>query len=140
MNDLFSQYPMPDALKNIPASIEAIRNSSTKFYNDADALQEMFNSIDLTTLSTTDSAESVKAFVNKVNTFASETETKFITGALELNEKSFAEYQAQIQALNLAASQAAQNQYLVNELRPCPKAAYIVPNPFGCNCNNGCGC
>ncbi len=72
MNDLFSQYPMPDVLKNIPASIEAIRNSSTKFYNDADALQEMFNSIDLTTLSTTDSAESVKAFVNKVNTFAND--------------------------------------------------------------------
>lgn len=44
------------------------------------------------------------------------------------------------QALRLAASQQAQNNYLVNQLRPCPSPAYVVPNPFGCNCcyNNGC--
>lgn len=42
-------------------------------------------------------------------------------------------------ALRLSASQVAQNQYLVNELRPCPAPAYVVPNPYaysncGCNC------
>ena len=44
------------------------------------------------------------------------------------------------QALRLAASQQAQNNYLVNQLRPCPSPAYVVPNPFCCNCgyNNGC--
>ncbi len=46
------------------------------------------------------------------------------------------------QALRLAASQAKQNQYLVNELRPCPVPAYITCNPFaasyGVGCNNGC--
>ena len=48
------------------------------------------------------------------------------------------------QALRLAASQAKQNQYLINELRPCPIPAYITCNPYaasyGFNCNNGCGC
>lgn len=34
------------------------------------------------------------------------------------------------QALRLAASQAAQNQYLVNQLRPCPTPAYITCNPW----------
>lgn len=34
------------------------------------------------------------------------------------------------QALRLAASQAAQNQYLVNTLRPCPTPAYITCNPW----------
>lgn len=43
------------------------------------------------------------------------------------------------QALRLAASQAAQNNYLINQLRPCPIPAYITCNPFGCNCNTG-GC
>lgn len=54
------------------------------------------------------------------------------------------------QSLRLAASQSAQNQYLVNELRPCPIPAYIQPNPFcnydylsqlrtGSNCGCGCG-
>lgn len=47
------------------------------------------------------------------------------------------------QALRLAASQQAQNNYLVNQLRPCPVPAYSVPNPFGCNgygYSNGCNC
>lgn len=44
------------------------------------------------------------------------------------------------QALRLAASQAAQNTYLINQLRPCPTPAYITCNPFSsCNCNSGCG-
>lgn len=50
------------------------------------------------------------------------------------------------QALRLAASQAKQNQYLVNELRPCPIPAYITCNPYaasyglGSYNNNNCGC
>lgn len=58
--------------------------------------------------------------------------------------------QNEINALRLAASQEKQNAYLLNELKPCPSAAYIVPNPnccydyqvtrSGCGCNNGCGC
>ncbi len=43
--------------------------------------------------------------------------------------------------LRLSASQAAQNNYLVNALRPCPIPAYQVANPYCCNGNgyNGCG-
>ena len=44
--------------------------------------------------------------------------------------------QAENADLRLAASQARQNAYLVNELRPAPVPAYTVPNPFaGCGCN-----
>ena len=45
-------------------------------------------------------------------------------------------------ALRLQASQAKQNQYLVNELRPCPVPAYITCNPYAYTnpCNTGCGC
>lgn len=31
-----------------------------------------------------------------------------------------------------SASQAAQNQYLVQAIRPCPNPAYIVANPYCC--------
>ncbi|MGN1164606.1 MAG: extracellular solute-binding protein [Candidatus Ornithospirochaeta sp.] len=41
------------------------------------------------------------SIINKVNTYAEEMETKFITGAIELNEKTFAEYQAQLRAFGL---------------------------------------
>lgn len=48
-------------------------------------------------------------------------------------------------ALRLAASQAQQNEALINKLSPCPTPAYFVPNPNCCyNANvtysNACGC
>lgn len=48
---------------------------------------------------------------------------------------------AENQSLKFAASQAAQNTYLINELRPCPVPAYAVPNPYatyGYGCQCGC--
>lgn len=38
--------------------------------------------------------------------------------------------------LALAASQQAQTANIVNQIRPCPSPAYVVPNPYGCSCNN----
>lgn len=68
--------------------------------------------------------------------------------ALQLAQKNerIQEQAAQIQQLQLLASQADQNNYLINTLRPCPQPAYITCNPFTGtinpygNCNNGCGC
>ena len=46
----------------------------------------------------------------------------------------------QLAYARLANSQYAQNQTLINAIAPCPRPAYIVPNPY-CQCNNGgCGC
>lgn len=60
-----------------------------------------------------------------------------------VNDK-LATLQAENQNLKLAASQAAQNQFLVNELRPCAKPAYITCSPYqsayGFGLNNNCGC
>ena len=58
-----------------------------------------------------------------------------------VNDK-IATLQAENQNLKLQASQAAQNAYLVNELRPCPVPAYITCNPFAASygLGNGCGC
>lgn len=54
--------------------------------------------------------------------------------------------QTENQNLKLAASQAAQNSYLVDQLRPCPIPAYVTCNPWatnygvGYNSCGGCGC
>ena len=58
--------------------------------------------------------------------------------------------QNEINSLRLAASQAAQNEYILNSLRTgCPVNATLTcgntPIPVqyigaGCGCNNGCGC
>lgn len=57
-----------------------------------------------------------------------------------------ADLTAQLNKADLRASQAAQNTYLINQLKPCPEPAYIVPNPYCCNptptlaYTAGCGC
>lgn len=60
-----------------------------------------------------------------------------------------AEQQSLIQSLNLAQSQANQNQYLISQLRPQPVPAYPACGPYttgwyggnwGWNNNSGCGC
>lgn len=55
---------------------------------------------------------------------------------VEAMQDRIAELQAEVQAKNLAASQAAQNNYLIDQLRPSPIPAYQVANPYGCNCGN----
>lgn len=78
---------------------------------------------------------------------------KFCELEMRQMQQTINEQASLIQSLNLAASQANQNQYLISQLRPAPEPAYVVPNPYagygygyngGCGCgtnwNNGCGC
>lgn len=59
--------------------------------------------------------------------------------AIEAKDAKIAEQAQAINALQLAASQARQNEYLVGKLgTPIPQPAYVVPNPYGCNCNCNC--
>ena len=57
-----------------------------------------------------------------------------------LTQSKLSDLQAENQGLKLAASQAAQNSYLVSQLRPSPIPAYTVQKPYCCNQFAGCGC
>lgn len=62
-----------------------------------------------------------------------------------LTQDKIATLTAENQNLKLAASQVAQNNYLLSELKPCPQPAYITCNPFtgqygGYGLTSGCGC
>ncbi len=55
----------------------------------------------------------------------------------------------EVQSYRLAASQAKQNQYLIDQLRPCPVPAYLTCNPYAASYGfghagnyggSGCGC
>lgn len=63
---------------------------------------------------------------------------EIVANKIEAKNERIAEQQAQITALQLKASQEAQNAYLLSQLKPCPSPAFIVPNP-NC-CYNTCGC
>lgn len=69
--------------------------------------------------------------------------------ALEMREmaRENRDLRDQVQAYQLSASQQAQTANIVNQIRPCPTPAYVVPNPYGCGYNNygypfnnSCGC
>lgn len=75
--------------------------------------------------------------------------TRAILDAIQANKVEalkdrIAEQNQQINALNLAASQTAQNAYLIDKLNPnpCPRPAYVVqpPQMVTFPYNNGCGC
>lgn len=56
-------------------------------------------------------------------------------------DETIAQLRTQLNQMSLAASQQAQNNYLVSQLRPAPNPAYIVQNPnaaAGCNGLTGC--
>lgn len=61
-----------------------------------------------------------------------------------LTQSKLSDLQTENQNLKLAASQAAQNNYLISQLRPCPAPAYITCNPWAGSgyggCGSGCGC
>ena len=69
---------------------------------------------------------------------------ELVANKLEMKNERIAEQQNEINALRLKASQEAQNNYLISQLRPCPDPAYIVPNPNCCYdytvTRNACGC
>ena len=71
---------------------------------------------------------------------------ELVANKLEAKNDRIAELQAQVSKLQLAASQEAQNNYLVDQLAPkCPIPAFLTCNPYtgqtytnGYSC--GCGC
>lgn len=72
MEELFARFPLPSDFASMDSQLSEIQSASTAFVSDAAALSTIFHSIDLTSLNTHDSADSIRAFVNKVNTFATD--------------------------------------------------------------------
>lgn len=69
---------------------------------------------------------------------------ELVANRIEDKNAQIAAQQNEINALRLSASQANQNQYLIDQLKPCASPAYLVPNPNCCynyNVTSGCnGC
>lgn len=56
---------------------------------------------------------------------------EFVASQMEAKNEKIAEQAQQIQALNLTASQQAQNQYLINALKPAPIPSFPAANLYG---------
>ena len=67
--NILDEYQINFKIEDIQSEVERITNANNELVNDAEVLKSIFNCIDLTTLKETDSADSVTAFVQKVNDF-----------------------------------------------------------------------
>lgn len=68
---------------------------------------------------------------------------EIVANRLEDKNAQITAQQNEINALRLRASQEAQSNYLINQLKPCPIPAYITCNPYSgqyYGCNSGCNC
>lgn len=109
---------------------EGIQGINYNMAQNACALQNTMNT------NTRDVIDSVNANYRALH-------DEIIANRIEDKNAQIAAQQNEINALRLAASQERQNNYLVNELKPCPIPAYITCNPYQSaygTCNNGCNC
>lgn len=85
-------------------------------------------------------AMSTRDIVDNMNANYRALHDEIVANRIEDKNTQIAMLQNQLNKAELSASQTAQNEYLINRLRPCPIPAYPSCNPWGCNCNSGCGC
>lgn len=78
--------------------------------------------------------------VDAINNVYRSLHDEIVANRIEDKNAQIQAQQAQITALQLSASQERQNNYLIEQLKPCPIPAYITCNPYqsvtcGCNCS-----
>jgi len=83
--------------------------------------------------------------IDAINSTYRSLHDEIVANRIEDKNAQITAQQNEINSLRLAASQQAQNAYLVNELRPTPTPAYLTCNPYtgqvygSCGYNTGCG-
>lgn len=98
-------------------------------YNMAMGFNNVTNTICNSTRDITDNQNAnTRAILDQINSFR-----------MEDKDAQIRNLETQVQSLNLAVSQRNQNDYLVDQLRPCPVPAYITCNPWGSNGYGGYG-
>lgn len=99
-----------------------------------------FNNAQNTSLITNTITMNGRDIIDNMNANYRALHDEIVANRIEDKNAQIAAQQNEINSLRLAASQTEQNAYLISQLRPCPIPAYPSCNPWGCNCNNGCGC
>lgn len=100
-----------------------------------------FNMAQNTCAITTGANNNARDIIDAINASYNNLHNEIVANRIEDKNAQIAAQQNEINALRLSASQATQNQFLLDQLKPCASPAYIVPNPnCCCNYNATCGC
>lgn len=88
----------------------------------------------------TNAANNTRDIIDAVNAGFRGIDARLTAQELAAKDAQITTQQQKIFGLELAASQAAQNNYLVGQLRPSPIPAFSVPAPWQFTYGNSCGC
>lgn len=92
---------------------------------------------------TNNATQNTRDIIDAINCSYNNLHNEIVANRMEDKNAQITAQQNEINALRLSASQAAQNSYLLSELKTCPIPAYVVPNPNCCYnygvTQNGCG-
>lgn len=90
---------------------------------------------------TNNATQNTRDIIDAINSSYNNLHNEIVANRIEDKNAQIAAQQNEINALRLSASQANQNQYLIDQLKPCPIPAYITCNPYQSVNYNGCnGC
>lgn len=104
-----------------------------------------FNMAQNTCAITTGANNNARDIIDAINASYNNLHNEIVANRIEDKNAQITAQQNEINALRLSASQANQNQFLLDQLKPCASPAYLVPNPNCCynynvtSCCNGCG-
>lgn len=79
---------------------------------------------------TTAIANQTQAIMQNDNANYRQLHDEIVANRMADKDETIAQLRTQVSQMTLAASQQAQNNYLVNQLRPAPGPAYLVQNPY----------
>lgn len=136
-------------LANGYATKDAIQGLSSQLASCCCATQRAIDGVNYNMATNTCSLQNTmnmntRDIVDTVNANYRALHDEIVANRIEDKNAQIAAQQNEINALRLSASQANQNQYLIDQLKPCASPAYLVPNPNCCynyNVTSGCnGC
>lgn len=99
-----------------------------------------FNNAQNTTAITNTINSGLQAVMQNCNNNYRSLHDELVNFRIEDKNNQIAALQTQLNNAELRASQEQQSREIINTIRPCPIPAYQSCNPWGCNCNQGCGC
>lgn len=99
-----------------------------------------FNNAQNTTAITNTINSGLQAVMQNCNNNYRSLHDELVNFRIEDKNNQIAALQTQLNNAELRASQEGQTREIINTIRPCPIPAYQSCNPWGCNCNQGCGC
>lgn len=99
-----------------------------------------FNNAQNTALITNNMTLNTRDIIDNMNANYRALHDEIVANRIEDKNAQIQAQAQEISALRLAASQENQTREIINTVRPCPIPAYQSCNPWGCNCNQGCGC